>query len=271
MKLDKEKILYRLKKIGIITLWIVLLGRLVMSLAFVNREADEVTCSKISVTIRPENELLFVDRETVIRAIRDDGNENLILGKKIHSLHIPRLEKKLLHNTMISGAEVFTDMNGVLAINITQREPVLRILKPDGTGFYIDRRGLKMPLSERFTARVLVATGNIYESYSGHDSLQSVVCNELFKIATYVDKDAFWKAQIEQIFVNAESDLVLIPKVGDHQIIFGDAQNMEEKFGKLMLFYREGLSHMGWDKYKSINLSYKGQIVCVKKSGFKTR
>lgn len=265
MKFDKQKFLSRLKKVAIITMWIVLVSGLIVSLAFVNKEENEITCSKISVSINPKNELLFIDREIVLKTFRSDGDEKKILGKKITSLNIPNLEKKLLNNKLIFKAEVFTDMNGEVYINIKQREPILRIIKLDGTGFYVDRNGLKMPLSERFTARVIVATGNIFESYSKQDSIQSFVCNELYKIATYVDKDAFWKAQIEQIFVTAESDIVLIPKVGDHQIIFGDSQNMEEKFNNLMLFYKEGLSKVGWNKYKSINLSYKDQIVCVKR------
>jgi cell division protein FtsQ len=87
----------------------------------------------------------------------------------------------------------------------------------------------------------------------------------LFKIATYVDKDAFWKAQIEQIFVTAESEYLLIPKIGDHTIVFGTAENMEEKFEKLLLFYKEGLSRVGWEQYKSINVKFKNQVVCTKK------
>lgn len=267
MKIDKEKLIRKLKQIGIITLWVLMLSGFIVSLAFVNKKENEVTCSKIVVSIKPQNELLFVDREMVIKTIRADGNEKLILDKKISTLNTPRLEKKLIDNKMIFGAEVFTDMNGVLTINIQQREPILRVLRADGTGFYIDRNGLKMPLSERFSARVPVATGNIFEGYFGHDSIQSFVGNELFKIATYVDKDAFWKAQIEQIFVTPESELVLIPKIGEHEILFGSTVDMEEKFEKLMLFYKEGLSRMGWNKYKSINLSYKGQVVCVKREG----
>jgi cell division protein FtsQ len=122
-----------------------------------------------------------------------------------------------------------------------------------------------MPLSGRFTAFVPVATGNIYEDYRDGDSAMSFVLRELFKIATYVDKDAFWRAQIDQIFVTAESELVLVPKLGNHQIIFGNTEQMEDKFNRLMLFYREALSRVGWDKYKAINLRYRGQVVAVKR------
>jgi len=123
-----------------------------------------------------------------------------------------------------------------------------------------------MPVSALFTARVPVATGNIFETPEAGDSLVSAVGKQLYEIATYVDKDAFWKAQIEQIFVTAESELLLIPKIGDHTIVFGSSENMTEKFDKLMVFYREGLSRVGWNKYSTINLKYKDQVVCTKKN-----
>ena len=44
--------------------------------------------------------------------------------------------------------------------------------------------------------------------------------------------------------------------------------NMEEKFHKLEIFYAEGLSYTGWDKYETIKLDYKGQIVCEKKINY---
>lgn len=265
MKFDKEIFLRRLKKAAIITLWVMLSGGVVFSLSFVNREKDELTCSKIIVNIEPENELQFVDREMVLKTIRPDGDENRILGKKITALHLPSLETRLEANKLIRDAEVFTDMNGIVHINIHQREPVLRVFNTSGESYYIDRNGAKMPVSATFTARVPVATGNIFEVYKDSDSINTFVLNELYKIATYVDKDAFWKAQIEQIFVTAESELVIIPKIGDHTINFGTTEQMEDKFGRLLLFYKEALSRVGWDKYSAIDLRFKNQIVCKKK------
>jgi cell division protein FtsQ len=156
-------------------------------------------------------------------------------------------------------------MNGALEINIVQRRPILRIIKSDGSSFYIDENGAKMPVSQAYTAHVPIVTGNLFEAYKARDTMQSKVGVALHKIATYVDKEAFWKAQIEQIFVTAESEFVMVPKVGNHIVIFGTAENMEEKFDKLMLFYQEGLKRVGWDKYSSINLKYKDQVVCTKK------
>ena len=41
---------------------------------------------------------------------------------------------------------------------------------------------------------------------------------------------------------------------------------MKEKLEKLKVFYKEGLTKVGWDKYSVINLKYKGQVVCERKT-----
>lgn len=265
MAIDKQKLVKQLSRIGIITLWVLMVSGVVISLAFVNKQENAITCKKITVSILPQNELLFIDRNMVLSTINPSGNEKFIVGKKIMELNIPVIESKLNHNDFIKTSQVFTDMNGVLSINIVQRKPILRLLKADGSSYYIDEEGRKMPVSQAFAAHVPVVSGNLFEEYKARDTMHTVVGRELHKIATYVDKDAFWKAQIEQIFVTAESEFVLIPKVGDHTILFGTGEDMEEKFEKLMLFYKEGLSRVGWDKYSTINLKYKNQIVCTKK------
>ena len=90
--------------------------------------------------------------------------------------------------------------------------------------------------------------------------------DELYAMANYINADKFWKSQIQQIYINDEKDMELVPLVGNHKIIFGDTANMDVKFKKLMTFYTQGLSYTGWwNKYSSINLKYKNQIVCTKK------
>lgn len=264
MTFDKVKLWQTTKKVFTVIWWVILVSGLMLSLAFVRKQENALKCSSVNIHIEPENELQFIDRDRVLHVIRSDGDEKKIPGTPLQSLNILALENRLESDRFIKKAKVFTDMNGSLNIHIDQREPILRILNARGESFYLDRTGVKMPESSLFTARVMVATGNIYEAGEPFDSLQSYIGQELLKIATYVDKDAFWKAQIEQIFVNAASEIVLIPKVGNHTIHFGNTSDMETKFSKLMLFYREALNRLGWEKYSDIDVRYKGQIVCKK-------
>ena len=75
----------------------------------------------------------------------------------------------------------------------------------------------------------------------------------------------FLTTLIQQIYVNKDKEIELYPAIGNHKIVFGDAQNLNEKFNKLKLFYTEGLNKSdAWTKYSIINLKYKNLVVCTK-------
>jgi cell division protein FtsQ len=68
------------------------------------------------------------------------------------------------------------------------------------------------------------------------------------------------------LYINTDKEIELYPAVGGHKIIFGKGDDIEEKFEKLKVFYREGLNSIdSWNKYSSINLKYKSQVVCIKR------
>jgi cell division protein FtsQ len=154
----------------------------------------------------------------------------------------------------------------------------MRIINERGDSYYMDDEGKLMPLSDKYTAKVLVANGKITESYGKYykRSMEDIakdsavkartMLDELFAMATYIEKDEFWKSQVQQIFINENKEMELVPMVGNQKIIFGDTTAMDEKFKKLMIFYSQGLNTTGWwNKYASINLKFRNQIVCTKK------
>jgi cell division protein FtsQ len=112
-----------------------------------------------------------------------------------------------------------------------------------------------MPVPNNFSAYVPIATGYIEESYAKQ---------QLYEFALFLQKDKFWNSQIEQIYVAPNSDIELIPRVGNHQIILGKIEDYTENLTKLKVFYEKGLNNVGWNKYSKINLKYKNQVVCTK-------
>lgn len=84
-------------------------------------------------------------------------------------------------------------------------------------------------------------------------------------MAEFVNKDKFWNAQIEQAFVQANGELLLLPQVGDYLIEFGTPDSYEVKFRNLKALYQQGFKNQGWDKYKTISVKYRNQVVCTKK------
>lgn len=91
---------------------------------------------------------------------------------------------------------------------------------------------------------------------------------KLINFVKYIEDNAFWQAEIVEIVAsemsNGELQLELIPRSGNHRILFGTADNVEDKLDKLMSFYQSGLTNIGWDEFRTISLKYDGQVVCRK-------
>ncbi|MCY1515129.1 hypothetical protein D9M68_497050 [compost metagenome] len=175
------------------------------------------------------------------------------------------MEKAIKANPYIAFAKVYADMDGVIRIEVKQRQPVLRIINAGGQDYYIDRTGLKMPVSSNFTANVLVATGNILEGFGGRvDTVISPLLKDLYKTAVFIKQDTLWDAQIEQLVVNGKNDIELIPRVGNQRIILGNADSLTIKMDNLLAFYKQAMPKVGWETYKTINVKYINQVICEK-------
>jgi cell division protein FtsQ len=253
-----------IKKVLLLLMWTGMISCVVFVLAFTHKQESSLPCKKVYVAVYPID-IHFYNRQRVLETMRKGlRSDQKLLGMELDEIQVSRLEQELLKQPLLEDAEVYADMHGVLNVRVEQRRPILRVMRFDGTQYYLDQYGVKIPLSENFTCRVPLASGNIFERFEKGDSVYSFVGNQLFKMASYVDKHPFYKALIEQIFVRADNELVLVPKVGSKYIIFGNADEPDKKFRKLLVFYREGLNRIGWNKYRSIDIRFDGQVICKK-------
>lgn len=242
--------------------WLISLTGLFMLMSFIEKEKTELTCKTVKVML-PGNQF-FIEQAEVDEIL--NANNKQLVGKRLLYINLQDLEDKLKANPFILLAKVYADMDGVIHAEIKQRVPILRIFNNTGQDFYVDENGLKIPLSNHFTARVLVANGAIYETFNGKiDTLKNPTAKSIFTVADFVSKDTLWAEQIEQIYVAQNQQLQLIPRLGNHKIILGDANNIETKFKNLLIFYKKAMPKAGWETYSTINLSYTGQIVCEKR------
>lgn len=183
----------------------------------------------------------------------------------VGDVDIARLEKVLEEDPIIADAEAFVDADNKVTIKITQRDPVLRVIDRNGLNYYLDANGAKMPLSKHYTPRVLVATGNIPPHTPDFLQRKRHLLKDLFELAGIIRKDEFLNALVEQIYVNNRGELTLVPKIGDQLILFGRMVDAEDKLKRLKVFYLEALPYEGWQRYATINLKFKGQVVCEKR------
>jgi cell division protein FtsQ len=245
-------------------LWIAIACFLVFVFLNIQGKEDQLTVKEIEVKIEPKEELAFIDSLTVLSIMKGADSSQNIMGSQQKSLKLDIMEAALEAYPFIDQADISLDLSGRLIVKIIQRQPLLRIISNKGQSYYVAKNGYKMPLHEGFAPRVIIANGNIAETLADSAFLRSQITRDLLKIADWCYNDEFWQAQIEQLYVDNYMDIILIPKVGNHTIVFGSADLIEKKFETLKTFYIKGLNAMGWEQYKKINLKYEGQIVAEK-------
>ena len=266
----------KFRKIVEIILWVFGLGGVFFLLSFVNKQEKSIKGKSIGIEITDEDYLEFVSEENIIDFLNKRNDS--IISQKLSAINFYELEKSLNAHPSISQANVSYDINGAVKIKLRQRNPIVRIFNMRGESYYIDEEKKFMPLSDNYSARVLVASGFIPEWYSliynlsideiKNDSLlSSITCmDDIYGIAEYLNKDSVMAAMISHLYVNKENEIELFPTIGNHKIVFGNGEDIEEKFFKLKTFYKEGLSNLNqWNKYSVINLKFKNQVVCTKK------
>ncbi len=250
-----------MQKVLKIGMWTGIAAWFVLVMGFVSAESEGVICNRIDVYLQDTINNRFVTRGQVREMLESSGIQ--MQGYPLTGINIRELEQMLEGNSFIRNAEVSKDISGRLEVRVEQRVPLVRIL-PDGKrGYYLDREGKVLPLSDHFTPLIMLASGNI--PYPVDESKPTGALEEIYRFCTFLDSHPFWNDQVVQIYVNSRGDYELIPRVGAHHILLGSMDNWERKLRNLELLYEQGLSRYGWNTYGTINLKYTNQVICTKR------
>ncbi|MDQ6757861.1 MAG: hypothetical protein M3004_13090 [Bacteroidota bacterium] len=258
----QEKRRYNTKRIFGNVLWALLGMATVVLLGAAISLKHNKRCKGIMINIKGVQNNFFINKNEV-NDLLEKINGGGFHGQAISSVNILKMERELQKSQWIKSALLYFDNNEILKVNISEREPIARIFTNTGTSFYIDSAIERLPLSDKFSARVPVFTNfsNAIMLYKADSNLLTDIKN----ISNYILNNPFWMAQIEQINITDDKTFELIPKVGNHIIVFGGAEKYEQKFDHLLAFYKEVETKVGWNTYSKINVQYKDQVVAVKR------
>jgi cell division protein FtsQ len=252
-----------IRKVLFVTLWcIVGAGVLVLLVAAINLRNSK-TCKGYRIDIEGPAGESFIDRKEVLSLLGASKVEKW-QGRPILSFDLRHMESALEKNAWIQDAQLFFDNNGVLRVNVTGREPVVRLFMTDGNSCYMDSSGVQLPLPDKFPVKLPVFTGYPAPGIRLHGA-DSALTGQIRKMGIYIGKDPFWMAQIAQINIRPDRSFDLVPVIGNHLVEFGDGNDYEQKFHRLFVFYKEVSSRTGFDKYSRIDVQYAGQVIGTKK------
>ncbi len=173
-----------------------------------------------------------------------------------------KLESALRSDSRIDDAEVYINGNHVLHVNITQREPILRV-KGEKEDYYVDRMGHMIKTVKSTAVRVPIATGAISAYSADWRSKKGHSLHDLVRLANELRKDDFLKALIEQIHIDKSGSITLIPKVGKQKLIIGTTEDLKEKLLNIKGAYKEVVRTKGFEKYDSLRFEIPNQLRAV--------
>jgi cell division protein FtsQ len=243
------------KALGLVTLCLVLVG----IIGFVEKQTQLKAYQGFEVELKAVSGVYFVE-EKEIEAIVKSAFPELKSGLPIAEVPLAAIEKRLSGHPFIKSVETSIGQKGILKMTIHQHEPIARIARPMAADGYITTEGLIIPTSPTYTSRVLILEGAFAEQLMDQGSVDSMP--ELMPLIEFVTKDEFWSAQVSELEINKKDDIRLHQQVGKQVIEFGDALDIESKFRRIEVLYKEILPRKGWNAYERISVKFKNQIVC---------
>jgi cell division protein FtsQ len=250
------------QKIVINILWSIAAAALIVLFVVSWKAKSEKQLTDIQVELVGESaQALFMD-EIAIRSILNE--QGVKAGIPIEKINLTQLEKFIEKTEWVKNAEFFINNKLVLEVKIEQRIPIARVFTASGTSFYIDNEGSRLPLKQLTVLNLPVFTGfpTDQPKLSRPDS---VLLKDVLFFAKTIQKDSFFMAQVAQVNIEPNGTFQMVPTLGDHLVLLGTVDQLEDKLNRLFTFYKKVWLVSGVNAYQYIDCRFNHQVVALKK------
>lgn len=207
------------------------------------RSKDHII-NTVEVIFKEEN-ARFLNKEIVNKLLIQSNDSMFFQQKDMVALN--KVEQQFINHPVIKNAELYTVPQGKLYIEIEERLPIVRIQAD--TSFYLDEAVQKIPLSERFTAKVPLFYGELKE-----ENMHALV-----QLISKLSSDAFLANEV--IDYQWENNAFIIGlRSYPFEVVWGRNNAFDQKVEKLKRFCAYAMKNK--DKtFNRINLTYENQVV----------
>jgi len=231
-------------------------------------------CGGIVIDINDSSDYHFVTKKQLLNLAY--GNAGRIFGKPVKDISVSEIERRINVLRELKKAEVYMSIDGIVHVYVEQRNPVMRVMPGDGGDYFVDEDGVVVRRRNLYNPRLHIVEGNVNISSAMLNgvsvldtSIKHSILKDIYYLVNYINNDKFWSAQIDQIYVDGNDEIDLIPRAGNQLVHLGTTDNYKGKLRNLEAFYDKVLPEVGWNKYSLINLEFKDQIVCKKRDNQK--
>ena len=175
-----------------------------------------------------------------------------ITSKRLRDVDLEQVARVAVASPWLCRCEAGTSIGGEVVVHGVQHRPIVRVCSRSGE-YYLDDKGYRVPVSPYGSADLIVASGNIPPKGEG--------LRQVWTLARYLDGHERLAPLFDQIYRDAEGDLFLTPKLGNHVVQIGKVDDLDSKFVNLLAFYTRALPQAGWETYNQISVKYHEQVV----------
>ena len=225
---------------------LVLIGCIITLLGFTYADKVEKRITSINISIIDDVDSKFLTVPRVRTHLESYGK---IIGELEKDLQLDAMHSHLINIPSVLNVKIFSNLNGELIIELTQRKAQARVHIDKSSDYYIDELGESMPLDPNYSARVPIIHAKNIEEVS-----------QAISFIKEIENDEFWTSLIDQIIVHPLGELEIIPRIGA-RVFLGSSPEPEELRRNLLTFYRAQIKTGNLKDYSRIDLSYKNQVI----------
>lgn len=242
----------RSKKIIILTTIVLLTVYLAIAVVYASKRHHSERCLGIEVILHKTSSSLLMHSD--IHSFIEKRHINPT-GKLCDSIDISNIEKELCTMPLVLNAECCILRNGIMRIDIFQRTPLFHI-HTSISDYCIDDRGMQMTTPQHLPDTIIHVTGDVTISFAT-ENLYPLIC--------FMYSDGELSDEFRRISVGRGNQINLYSNRYPYCLIMAGDNRYEPGFEKFKKFREWDKRGEHQTKYKTINLQFRGQIVCKRK------
>ena len=232
---------------------IVLAVALIVGIIWARNKSQGEVCSRIDVEIINADSTLFVTPQGVLDELQGQGIK--LVGKRMGSIDASEIEEALKLSPYLESADIVKCQDGRLLIRVSQLVPIFRVFDGESS-YYVNRAGKHMSANMYYHSDVPVVQGHFTRKYPA---------TRMLPLIQYVESDSLLHSLVAMYCVKDTNNIIIVPNISGHVINIGSADGFENKFAKLMQFYRQVMPKKGWETYDTISVKWNHQIVATRR------
>ena len=226
---------------------IVMAGLILFLMGFAHQRNTQRYCRDLSVKF-VGNPQPFIALDSVNKLLIQNNEPLSSIPKE--TLVLKEMEARLLQHPMVYQAQVFISIDGEIGAKIQTKKPIGRVI--DNPSFYIDEQGQPMPLSNLYTARVPIVTGEVL-----------LHLEALKKLLLNIRQDEFLEPMVTEVAVDVQGNCQIKLRQEEYKLLLGPVSDVTEKFRNFKAFYQNMLKEQEQKQFKKVDLRFNNQVVAT--------